>query len=696
MRRARRLVSLFALAVLAGTVEAGVSIRIEGVSWWKARELRETVRLLEPEDGFGATVDAAFMEDAVVLLQAALEREGFLASSGSVVAERGDEALGDFPWRTGGLPRPPRDLAADRVRFRLEPGVRYFLAALDFEGLRAVEERVARSYFLEEGLLLPSRSGRAFVPGAFARGLDNLREQLVRLGHADARVEADPPARDPATGAVEATVRVREGPRHRIGGVRVPDSLPAGVDEEIRRIGEAARGAWYSPLWRQDFVQAVRGALYARGYARPEVGLELIEAEERGGVVERTHALSIDPGTRVTIGTVEFTGERLPRESVLRRAIGAREGEVFDRTEVERDRLRLGALGVFSAVRAGVEEASPELWNLTYALERSKQIELSLLAGYGSYELLRGGLEVTHANLLERAHRGRLQVVQSVRASSGEYNYTIPQVFGTSADFSARGFGLLREEVSFDREEAGVSLGVRKASALFGFDAALRYQFESVGVDDVRGDFSSISVRTSRVAALTLDLTRDRRDNPIAPRRGNYLAASLETAARAIGGEVDYQRLELRAAWHRTHGGGRVVHAGVRHGVLWDLGSGLEMPLARRFFPGGENSVRGFREGRASPRGLDRVIVGAETSTILNLELVQALAGRYSLVAFVDAGLTGEKLRSYPGDQWRVSAGIGLRLDTPIGPARIEYGHNVVKQTGDAAGELHFALGFPF
>jgi outer membrane protein assembly factor BamA len=252
--------------------------------------------------------------------------------------------------------------------------------------------------------------------------------------------------------------------------------------------------------------------------------------------------------------------------------------------------------------------------------------------------------------------------------------------------------------VSFDREELGVNLGARRRITGLGADAALRYQFEAIRAEVFDPDAATEAPTDSNVATLTFDLTRDRRDNPILPRRGYFLALSLETATEAIGGEVNYQRLDLRGAWHRRVGREQYLHVGLRHGVLWALrgSAAADIPLAKRYFPGGEGTVRGYLEGRAAPRASDGTVIGAEISTVVNIEFEQGLARDLSAVLFVDAGVTAAALADYPGDETRVSVGLGLRFNTVIGPARLEYGHNLVRETGDGRDAWHFALGFPF
>ncbi len=675
-------------------------MRVSGLGWWKNRELRQTLHLLEPEEGRLATLDAAVIEDGVVLLQSALERDGFLHSTGVVRVRSSGASLGEFPWSAGDVPTLPRDLGADEAVFVIDPGVRYHFAQLAFTDLTVLDRTTARSYFVEEGFLFGGAGTHRFTPARLRNGVANLREQLVRMGHADAQVVVQAEERDDATGRVRVTIAVTEGPVHRVDEVTPPDDAPTEVGSRLRAICAEAGGAIDSPLWQQDFVQAARAICYDRGYANADVKLVAGGEPRRtgDGDVRQSFQLVVLPGPQVRVGAVKFVGDPHTHESLLQRTTKIEPGQLFVRGEVEQDRLHLGALGAFRSVQAVVDPVAPDRWDLTYQLRPAKQVETSLLLGYGSYEKLRGGIEVLHSNLLGQAHRGRLQLIHSQKSTYGDYLYTVPQIFGTSTDASLRVFGLERKEVSFDRRELGASIGARRHLDRIGADAALRYQFESVKahVFDPNAD---VDVPTdSNVGSLTFDLTRDRLDNPIAPHRGYFLAVSLETAAREIGGQVNYQRLDWRVSWHRRIARGQYVHVGLRHGVAWPLSgsSSEDIPLAKRYFPGGEGTVRGFIEGRASPRAADGTFIGAQTSTVLNLEFEQSLAQNLSAIVFLDAGLTAARLADWPGDQQRVSLGLGLRYNTVIGPARLEFGHNIVRESGDGNNAVHLALGYPF
>jgi outer membrane translocation and assembly module TamA len=301
-----------------------------------------------------------------------------------------------------------------------------------------------------------------------------------------------------------------------------------------------------------------------------------------------------------------------------------------------------------------------------------------------------------HGDLLGFAHRGRLSLIQSMKSTNADYLYSMPQFLGSRNDASVRVFGLAREEVSFDRREVGTSFGLRRRLESIGTDAGLRYQYESVRAENFTGDPSEAPT-DSRVGTFILDLTRDRLDNPITPKRGYLLSGSFETAAQAFGGDVNYERMDFGIGWHEQLASQSFVHVGLRQGLVWAFGEAVtEIPLGRRFFPGGEDTIRGYGQGKASPRNANGDYIGAETATILNLEFEQALTENFSGVVFVDAGLMGAELSRFPGDERRVSVGLGVRYNTVIGPLRLEYGHNIVREPGDQKGHVHFALGFPF
>jgi outer membrane protein assembly factor BamA len=204
------------------------------------------------------------------------------------------------------------------------------------------------------------------------------------------------------------------------------------------------------------------------------------------------------------------------------------------------------------------------------------------------------------------------------------------------------------------------------------------------------------------------------------------------------------------ASWYRQLSRDVVFSWRVRGGVIFspevDVGteSGNFIPPEQRFYAGGPNDVRGFDRNElgpvvyivsteaaaAFPGGSipeDSVTVaatGGNTLALGNVELrfpAPVFRSRLRLAAFVDVGGTWQRGAPSSDPVIRATPGAGIRLTTPLGPARLDVAYNPYKlQSGplfqvdtlgvltpvpgqesfvlDRKGKitLHFAVGQPF
>jgi outer membrane translocation and assembly module TamA len=284
-----------------------------------------------------------------------------------------------------------------------------------------------------------------------------------------------------------------------------------------------------------------------------------------------------------------------------------------------------------------------------------------------------------------------------MKSTSGEYTYSVPELFGESLDGTGRLFGLQRREIAFLRQEFGANVSLRHAIRQTGGEMTAGYTFQAL-----RNRRNALSTQATdekqvNVASMNFGLTGDRRDNRLQPRHGYHWSAEVEAADPKIGGEVTYQRSELAGSYHTGWGGSRWIHLGVSHGIIMTIGSDdRKLPVNKRFYPGGDNSIRGYQRGEAAPRGADGLFIGAKSYTLVNLELEQALTRTWSVVAFGDGLGTAVSLRDYPLQERLYSVGLGIRYQTLIGPVRLEYGRNINPRPDDPPGTWHVSIGYPF
>lgn len=671
-------------------------LKISGYGLLDNLELKSLLKAFDDENKKREFFDANYIEDAALILISRLNSDGHLKPkvTANLVLKNGEQV--SYEWHAAVREPLARPTEAREVEFHIEEGVFYFFDEITFEGLTAISEDDARAFFVERGALVKLKTARVFTPGRLTRGLSGLADVLARKGYDEAQATTAHLDQNDETGAVNVTIRIKEGPQFMVRSIRT--EMFYGTNAQPVEASTVITNTIFSKLWQQDLAQALRATNYHGGYADTTVAITETNRVRTNDLVLLDLLVQVNSGEQIKLRDVKFSfaDTQKTKENLLKRRVRLKEGENLDRIAVDAGRYRLARLGIFDSVGMRYEQVDEHTRDVIYDLDEGSEVDVSMLFGFGSYELLRVGFEVNQYNIFGRAHRARLRVSQSFRTSSADYLYTLPELIGEDVDVFLHAFGLRREEVSFTREEFGGGAGARKFLRSISSDFGVRYNYQILHA--VETDIAEqVGVAEAAVGSVTFDLKRDKRDNPLYPRQGYRVFGSLELASEMLASDVDFQRFDLGASFHQPIHRTSWLHLGLNHGVVFTQGDPLdELPFNKRFFPGGENSVRGFQEGEAAPRNAVGDVIGAEVFVSANVEFEQALTDSWSAVVFFDSIGIAQELGDYPFDDTLFSAGLGVRWRTVIGPVRLEYGHNLNPREDDPVGTLHFSIGFPF
>jgi outer membrane protein insertion porin family len=697
LARVCALLLLAGLAVSCSTTKKGpppAKLSVSGMNLLRNRELKNSLeRLLGDERG--EVLKANAVEDAMFLLMSAVQSEGFLQPVITVECVEANGRTLKILLDKDMTATVPASLEAKVVRFRVDRGVRYYVKEVKFTGLHEVREGVAKSYFIGETALLSGKASRAYTPSRLTRGLGSLQGDLRQLGYAEADVKAADVQTDEKTGAVTINVAVTEGPKWIVREIQVDGADGTGVSVAGT---QAFVGKPWTDALQQSLSGGVRRIFYEKGYADARVRVTRETGAEKSGQKDVVATVRVRPGEIVRVKRVEFEGQHFVHEDVMRRRVETKPGEPLNPLKIDQSRFRLAKLGVFEKVDLHYEPTTGPERSPIFTVKEGRRLETNLLFGYGSYEQARAGVELRQFNLFGRAHQTRLLLVQSMKSTRGDYSYTVPEIFGESVDGTARVFGLQRDELAFQRQEYGANATLTLPIKFLGANATAGYTFQALRNRDNELATSSVDNKQVTVASVEFGLTRDRRDNPLRPRRGYRWFTQVEAASRNLGGEAEFQRIELGGSYHTAWGAGRWIHVSLTHGVITTWGTNdKSLPVNKRFFPGGDSSIRGYRDGEASPIGPDGRFIGAKSYLLGNVDFEQALSSKWSVVVFGDALASAAELSDYPLAGERLySAGLGVRYQTLIGPIRVEYGRNLNPRKTDPGGTWQISVGTPF
>lgn len=617
------------------------------------------------------------------------------------------EAFGDDGYAAAAVDIRQPDPDRRTLAIAVDPGPRVTVEKIQFEGLHALSERDVR----DQVLLRPTRvelpvlgSGTVYQPRLAQEDADAIRTLYGENGYLETKVDLRVRFR-PDGSAVTITFVVDEGPRSKVGSIRVEGDWPDALGPATSRIAFKS-GEPFSPQALTASEAALRQALDTAGYYEAKV---VARPEVQSGRVDIV--FRVRPGRPATVADVKVVGLGKTRPKMLKDAIDVEIGKPLSAVSMRRTENALFRLGIFRRVEVVPLPAGDDRDRRIVEIRVEENPSLSLLAtvGYDTEERLRTSVALSNDNLWGLARTGSLQgywsnLRRSLRATLEDRHLQHDRLEGlltTAIEQADRtGFSLLTTSAALQigsptrREFLGTN-GARRE-----FRWQLRYQLEdnrfsnkTVSDQDV---FNLLGRRLDniRLGGAFATALLDRRDDPFVPKTGWFARAEFGFWNRALLSQADFTRLTGQVAGYWTSA--RLTLAGSsRLGFGWPLGGTGSVPISQRFFAGGSNSLRGFPLDDVGPK-VDGVPVGGEALLVTNLEARYRVWRSLSLMTFYDVGNVWEKASEFYQGKLRKNAGIGLRYATPVGALRVEYGWKIDRQDGESPGQFFLSIGEPF
>lgn len=528
-------------------------------------------------------------------------------------------------------------------------------------------------------------------------------------------------------GGVKVTYEVTENPKV-AGIIKITGNEPIPVDTVLGLMKTKSGQVLNATVLNQD-IAAIQEYYGEKGY--------VAYVTEEVGVNPQTGELTI-PILVHRVESVEIKGNKKTLSYVFFREMKTKPGTIFNRNIFRDDLMRIYNLDILEDIKQYEINPGSEigLLKIVIPVVEKKTGQVSLGFGYSSRQRLVG-----QASLRETNFRGRGQglnvlweqgTTEAVGGSSSyELSFFEPWIDKrhTSLDVSL-----------YNRLLYRFSSGVFNTGATFGQDKFYNERhkggeltvsrplndrlrtyvggkFENVDADPklLRNSDGTVSnlvniVQTGNIASGSLRFVNNTRDQDINPAIGGYDALSLEigtvngtqytdkdaqnntlTAPLALPLRGGYEKTSIDFRRYFSRQGRRVNPQDKRTTLAVRFRAGMAsgaLPYFEQFFVGGGDSLRGYREDRFWGT---RMLL---TSVELRHPISQGLIG----VVFVDYGdawgtasqFSIPELPQHNGFSGSVGAGVGMRVTTPIGNIRLDYG------VGSEGARTHFSMGQAF
>jgi outer membrane protein insertion porin family len=592
-----------------------------------------------------------------------------------------------------------------RVVYTITEGTRGAISQIHFEGNTHFGERVLRKQMKTRGRTLiyfMDKSGR-LDETQLQQDLDKLREFYQDHGYIDVEIKDVRKGRT-EKGPMIITIVIVEGPQYHVRNLTIT-GYKVSREDRIRGLLKMKEGSVYSPKQLRDDAKAIADAYGSGGY------VDLVvqpEGSPAGPALIDVH-YNIEEGVRSFVNRVNIEGNTRTKDKVIRREVLVAPGDVFNTVRVDITKKRLDNLGYFAKVETYPEDTDiPGRKDLTILVQEKRTGSLSFGGGYSTVDQLVGFAELTQGNFdlfnwpsfTGGGQKFRLRIQYGTERKDFVLALTEPYFLDRRLSLSFQAFYTEANYLSaqYDQRNYGFSFEMRKPINTYTY-ASIGYMLQDVDIFNVDPSASSFILSqagTFTESKIFHSVVFDSRDNPLLSRRGQRITLSPFIAGGFLGGDVQIYGFSLEGSqyFHLPWDTILLINGEVATVSQW--GNGGEVPLFERLFLGGSNNLRGFPFREVGPQDENGEPTGGQSMWRTTVEWTFPIVEKARGALFYDTGFVNSSAWSFGFNHIASDVGVGLRLDLPIGPLRLDYGYPVMRDGYHGGGHFNFSVGYQF
>ena len=537
--------------------------------------------------------------------------------------------------------------------------------------------------------------------------LESLRTFYLDRGYLNFAIDSTQVTITPDKKGIYVTINVTEGELYTVSDIKLGGDLTLPQDDLLKLI-LIKSGELFSRKKVSETTKNITDRLGEEGYSFANVN-SIPNIDNEGKTVSIT--FFVDPGKRVYVRRINFTGNTKTRDEVLRREMRQQEGAWISTKQVERGKLRLQRTGYFRDVNVEtplVPGVSDQV-DVNYAVEEAPGGQFGIGIGFSQNSGLILTTSLSQDNFLGSGKRVSFSFNNSdvnSRYSLGYFNpyYTI--------DGISRGFNAFYRETNafdanlsdFDSKNVGtdVAFGI-PISENNTIDTAFQYQRTDIKL----GPLASTQVRNFvntngseyDIFSWNVGFRYDTRNNAILPDKGTYHRIGSEVALP--GSDVEYYKLVYETRWFTDIYEDYILTLGADLGYGEAYGDTTELPFFENFYAGGPRSIRGYKENTIGPRDDNRRAIGGSTKIIGNAEVILPVPflqdfKQARISGFFDAGNVYGPNEDIEFDDIRYSTGISAIWVSPFGAISASYAVPLDEKSTDQTQNFQFTFGTTF
>jgi outer membrane protein insertion porin family len=621
------------------------------------------------------------------------------------------------------------------VTFNISEGERAFVTAVNFVGndhLTSKELRKVMKTKKKDIISFIDKSG-LYKEDQFRQDLVNLRDYYNSKGYIDMSVKDVKYIRGEKN-QMQVTITIFEGIQYTVGKidftgntVYTKDQLrvytPPAPGAQSFKVIRMTEGSVYSPHaytpegkepnkelpTLENDTARIRDLYGVRGYIDLDV-TPVRQANVDSGKIDILY--QIVEHSQSYVEQIIIQGNNRTKDKVIRRELANKPGELYDSVKASQSQKRLENLQYFEKVDISPQDTTvPNRKNMVVTVEEKRTGSITFGAGFSSVDSLLGFVEITQGNFdlfnfpyfTGGGEKFRVRLQYGLERQDAEIEFKEPWFLEQRV---ALGYNLFFHNeqylsIYYNQMNYGASVSLSRAFGEF-WAGSVTYTLQEFDLYDFAAGSSQqllLDQGYRSDSSITLGMSYDTRDSVLLTRRGTHADFSAEFAGGPLLGQTNIYKFQVDAQHYILLPYDLILTLAGATGVADYYGGSSEVPLFDRFFLGGSRSVRGFGNQDVGPVDTNGSPIGGDTMAYTNIELTFPVMDRVRAAVFNDAGFVDAR-SFYYNDAWEElddAVGVGLRLNLPIGPLRLDYGYPIKDQSYNrGTGKFSFDVGYQF
>ena len=532
-----------------------------------------------------------------------------------------------------------------------------------------------------------------------------LREFYRNHGYEDVKIGDPTIRRVDDKPDVDVIFPIQEGPQYHVGKVTI-GGTKLFTTEEIAAALKLQQGCVYSPAGVQADVKRIQDIYGGKGY----IDTQVVPVTTPGGNHDLGLAYRIDEGTQSYVERVIISGNTRTKDKVIRRELAVGPGDLYNSVYADASKQRLQNLNYFERVDVFPSDTMvPGKKDMNVVVSEKRTGSLNFGAGYSTIDSVIGFVELGQSNFditnwpsfTGGGQHFRARVQYGAQRKDFTVSLTEPYFLDYQLAVGGELFYRDADYLSsvYNQRNYGFNLFTRKAINP-NLSWRVDYRLEEINLYHV-SPYVSPTIKEDEgnhlKSQISPSLVYDTRDSVFLTRRGTRAELGAFVAGGPLGGNDNIYGANLLLSQYLSLPWDTILTLSGEAASVDCWSGSNHVPIFDRLYLGGSNNLRGFKFRDVGPKDINGEPIGGDSMARFTAEYTYPVIDRVRGAFFYDTGFVNSGSYDFTPSHLASDVGVGVRLDLPIGPIRIDYGYPVQKdESMSRGGHFNFNIGYQF